>query len=176
MTLWTRAVELDSRNDVALYNLGAALAEAGQRDEAMQRYQQVLAIVPNNEAARRNRPSPPGGAVEEEGNRRRRGATWQPQIARYDAAVKLDPKRTHSQAALGMALVELGRPQQARPYLQAALDQGVNDPAVPNALAYALAQAGEDDAAIAILRAARQRFPDDPNIARNLTALQQQRR
>jgi Flp pilus assembly protein TadD len=89
--------------------------------------------------------------------------------------VRLDPKRTHSQAALGMALVELGRPQQARPYLQAAIDQGVNDPAVPNALAYVLAQAGEDDAAIAILRAARQRFPDDPNIARNLAALEQRR-
>ena len=45
-TLWTRAVELDSRNDVALYNLGAALAEVGQRDEAIARYDQVLAIVP----------------------------------------------------------------------------------------------------------------------------------
>jgi len=45
-----------------------------------------------------------------------------------------------------------------------------------NALAFALAQAGEDDAAIAILRAARQRFPDDPNIAGNLAALEQQRR
>jgi len=64
----------------------------------------------------------------------------------------------------------------ARPHLQAALDQGVNEPAVPNALAFALAQAGEDDAAIAILRAARQRFPDDPNIAGNLAALEQQRR
>ena len=97
-------------------------------------------------------------------------------IARYTEAVRLDPKRTHSQAALGMALLESGRVAAARPHLQAALDQGVNDPAVPNALAYALAQAGEDDAAIAILRAARQRFPDDPNIARNLGALEQQRR
>jgi predicted Zn-dependent protease len=67
-----------------------------------------------------------------------------------------------------MALVELGRPQQARAHLQAALDQGVADPAVPNALAFALAQAGEEERAIAILRAARQRYPDDPDIARNL--------
>ncbi len=176
MTLWTRAVELDSRNDVALYNLGAALAEAGQRDEAMKRYQQLLTIVPSNEAARRNLRLLQAAQFEEEGNSSASRRDLAAAVSSYDAAVKLDPKRTHSQAALGMALVELGRPQQARPYLQAAIDQGVNDPAVPNALAYALAQAGEDDAAIAILRAARQRFPDDPNIARNLAALEQQRR
>ena len=54
----------------------------------------------------------------------------------------------------------------ARPHLQAAIDQGVNDPAVPNALAYVLAQAGEDAAAIAILRAARQHFPRRCRISR----------
>ena len=62
-TLWTRAVEVDSRNDVALYNLGAALSEAGRRDEAIARYEQVLAIVP---ATRRGAPQPrppPGGAA-----------------------------------------------------------------------------------------------------------------
>ena len=175
VTLWTRAVELDSRNDVALYNLGAALAEAGQRDEAIKRYQQVLAIAPNNEAARRNLRLLQAAQFEEQGNASASRRDLAAAVRSYDVAVRLDPKRTHSQAALGMALVELGRPQQARPYLQAAIDQGVNDPAVPNALAYVLAQAGEDDAAIAILRGARQRFPDDPNIARNLAALEQRR-
>ena len=47
VTLWTHAVEVDSRNDVALYNLGAALSDAGRRDQAIARYEQVLAIVPN---------------------------------------------------------------------------------------------------------------------------------
>jgi hypothetical protein len=39
-----------------------------------------------------------------------------------------------------------------------------------------LSQAGDDHGAIAILRSARQRFPGDPNIARNLAALEQQQR
>jgi len=176
VTLWTRAVELDSRNDVALYNLGAALAEAGERDQAIARYDQVLAIVPAHEAARRNRDLLEAARLEEEGNRLAASRDLTNAIARYADAVRIDPRRTHSQAALGMALVESGRTADARPHLQAALDQGVDDAAVANALAYTLAQAGDANAAIAILRAARQRFPDDPNIARNLAAMEQQRR
>ena len=176
LTLWTRAVEIDARNDVALYNLGSALAEAGRRDEAIARYDQVLAIVPRHESARRNRDLLEAARLEEEGNRLASNRDLAGAIARYGEAVKLDPRRTHSQAALGMALLESGRPAAARPHLQAALNQNVNDPAVPNALAYALSQAGDDDGAIAILRAARQRFPDDPNIARNLAALERRAR
>jgi Flp pilus assembly protein TadD len=175
-TLWTRAIEVDPHNDVALYNLGSALAEAGQRDAAIARYDQALAIVPRNESARRNRDLLEAARLEEEGNRLASNRDLAGAIARYGEAVRLDPQRTHSQAALGMALLESGRAGEARPHLQAALDQGVNDPAVPNALAYALVQSGDEDAAIAILYAARQRFPDDPNIARNLASLEQPRR
>ena len=71
-----------------------------------------------------------------------------------------------------MALTELGRHEQARPHLQAALDQGADDPALSNALAYALVQAGDEPAAIAVLRAARQRHPGDANVARNLAMLE----
>src|SRR6185436_9594892 len=134
-------------------NLGSALAEAGRRDDAIARYEQALAIVPGNHAARRNRDLLVAARLEDEGNRLASKRDLAAAVSRYDAAVKLDPKRTHAQAALGMALVEIGRPQQARPYLQAAIDQGVADPAIPNALALALAQAGDTDAAIAVLRA-----------------------
>ena len=175
VSLWTRAVEIDARDDVALYNLGEALAEAGRRDDAIARYEQALAIVPGNQAARTNRNLLMAVRFEEEGNRLAANRDLAAAAARYGAAVRLDPRRTHSQAALGMALVELGRPGEARAHLQAAIDQGVSDPAIPNALAYVLSQAGDNDRAIAILRAARQRFPDDPNIARNLTALEQRR-
>jgi tetratricopeptide (TPR) repeat protein len=175
VTLWTRAVEVDARNDVALYNLGSALAEAGQRDEAIARYDQALAIVPRNESARRNRDLLEAARLEEEANRLAANRDLPAAIARYAESVKLDPRRTHSQAALGMALIELGRVGEARPHLQAALDQGVSDPAIPNALAFAVAQSGDENGAIAILRTARQRFPDDPNIARNLASLEERR-
>ena len=176
VTLWTRAVDIDSRNDVALYNLGSALAEAGKRDEAIARYEQALAIVPANAAARRNRDLLVAARLEEDGNRLASSRDLAGAAARYGEAVRLDPQRTHSRAALGMALVELGRLGEAGPHLQAAFDQGVSDPAIPNALAYVLSQAGDDHGAITILRSARQRFPADPNIARNLAALEQQRR
>ena len=172
MTLWTRAVEVDSRNDVALYNLGAALSDAGRRDEAIARYEQVLAIVPGHAAARRNRDLLEAARLEDEGNGLASRRDLEAAIVRYADAVRLDPRRTHAHAALGIALTELGRLEQARPHLQAAIDQGAADPAVPNALAYALAQAGDEDAAIAVLRAAQQRYPDDANIARNLAGLE----
>ena len=171
-TLWTRAVQVDARNDVALYNLAAALSDAGRRDEAIARYDQVLAIVPGHEAARRNRDLLEAARLEEEGNRLAARRDLDTAIARYAEAVRLDPRRTHAQAALGMALTELGRHEQARPHLQAALDQGAADPALPNALAYGLAQSGDEDAAISVLRAARQRYPEDANIARNLARLE----
>ena len=174
-TLWTRAVEVDSRNDAALYNLAAALSDAGRRDEAIARYEQVLAIVPGHDAARRNRDLLEAARLEDEGNRLASRRDLDAAILRYAEAVRLDSRRTHAQAALGIALTALGRHQQARPHLQAALDQGAADPAVPNALAYALVQAGDEDAAIAVLRAAQQRYPGDANIARNLAGLEKKR-
>jgi Flp pilus assembly protein TadD len=174
-TLWTRAVDLDPRNDVALYNLGAALAEAGRRDDAIARYEQALAVVPGYDAARRNRDLLQAARLEEEANSLASRRDFGGAIARYTEAVKLDPRRTHAQAALGMALIELGRNDEARRHLQAAVDQGADEPAVSNALAYALAEAGDEAAAIAVLRAARQRFPGDVNVARNLAALEKKK-
>jgi Flp pilus assembly protein TadD len=170
-TLWTRAAAVDPQNDVALYNLGAALGDAGRRDEAIARYEQVLAIVPGHRAARVNRDLLEASRLEEEGNGLASRRDLDAAIARYVEALELDPRRTHAQAALGMALTELGRHAEALPHLRTALDQGVEDPAVPNALAYALAQSGDEAAAVTVLRAARQRYPGDADIARNLARL-----
>jgi Flp pilus assembly protein TadD len=146
---------------------------AGRRDEAIARYEQALAIVPANQAARTNRDLLAAARLEEEGNRLAANGDLAAAATRYREAVTLDPRRAHSQAALGMALVELGRAGEARAHLQAAIDQGSDDPAVANALAYVIVQAGDEKRALAILRAARQRFPGDPNIARNLASLEQ---
>src|SRR5207249_3704300 len=68
VALWTRAVEVDARNDVALYNLAAGLADAGRRNEALERYEDVLRIVPDQMAAKRNRDLLRAAGLEEEGN------------------------------------------------------------------------------------------------------------
>jgi tetratricopeptide (TPR) repeat protein len=175
-TLWTRAVEIDSRNDVALYNLGAALTDAGRRDEAIARYEEVLAIAPLHQAARRNRDLLKAARLEDEGNSLAARRDLAGAIERYREALKLDSRRTHAHGALGIALTELGRHQQARPHLQAALDQGAADPAIANALAYALVQSGEQQAAIAVLRKARERHPEDRDIVRNLEMLEKKER
>ena len=54
ITLWTRAADLDPRNDVATYNLAIALAEAGREEEAMSRYDETLRLVPDHALARQN--------------------------------------------------------------------------------------------------------------------------
>lgn len=54
VTLWSRAAELDERNDIATYNLAIALARAGREDEAIARYEQTLALVPDHDLAKAN--------------------------------------------------------------------------------------------------------------------------
>jgi Flp pilus assembly protein TadD len=54
VTLWSRAAELDTQNDIATYNLAIALAAAGRDQEAMTRYEQTLALVPDHDLARAN--------------------------------------------------------------------------------------------------------------------------
>ena len=175
IALWTRAVTIDPRNDVALYNLGAALSEAGRRPEALARYEQVLAIVPGHEAARRNRDLLEAERLEGEANALAGRRDLDGAIARYTEALRLDPRRTHSRTALGVALMERGRYADARQHLQAAIEHGAADPAAPNALAYVLVRMGEADAAVRVLREAQQRFPRDANIARNLSMLEGRR-
>jgi Flp pilus assembly protein TadD len=172
VTLWTRAVALDARNDAALYNLGTALDASGRRDEALARYEQVLALVPGHVHAARNRDVLRARGLEEEGNGLADTGNFAEAIRRYSDAVRLDPRRTHSHASLGMALVQTGRLAEARQPLATAIQQGVNNPAVPNALAYALVRTGDREGALAVLRAAQRRFPGDPNVNRNLALLE----
>ena len=54
IVLWTRAAELDPRNDIATYNLAIALNQAGREEEAIARYEQTLRLVPDHDLARRN--------------------------------------------------------------------------------------------------------------------------
>jgi tetratricopeptide (TPR) repeat protein len=172
VALWTRALELDPSSDVALYNLASALAEAGRRDEASARYDEVLRLVPDHAGARRNRDLLRAAAAEDEANRLAQAGGLDAAIERYRRAVALDPARTHSQAALGMALVQTGRASDAVPYLREAIRLGAPEPAVPNALAFALVNAGRDREACDVLEAARERFPGDANVARNLAQME----
>jgi Flp pilus assembly protein TadD len=70
-----------------------------------------------------------------------------------------------------MALVALGDADAAVPSLQEAVRQGVDDPAVPNALALVLDRRGDARQARDVLVAGLARHPDSMELAHNLARL-----
>lgn len=136
IALWTRVVDLDPHNDVATYNLGSALAQAGRDDEAMRRYEETLALVPDQALARKN----------------------------------LDLLRTR-RASRGMLLMRSGRFREAEAALRAAMDGGVRNTELPNALAFVLLQEGDAAGAAEVLSRAMADFPDDVNLKHNLARI-----
>ena len=60
---------------------------------------------------------------------------------------------------------------EAVPHLREAIRLASLEPAVPNALAFALLKEGRTREACDVLEAARARFPDDGDVARNLAQL-----
>jgi len=171
VALWTRAVAIDPTSDIGLYNLASALADEGRREEALARYDEVLRIVPDHGDALRNRDVLLAATAEDDANRLAASGNLEAAIDAYRRAIALDPARTHAQASLGMALVEIGRTADAVPPLREAIRRGAPESAVPNALAFALVKAGRIREACDVLEAARARFPGDANVARNLTRL-----
>ena len=172
VTLWTRAVEREPRNDVALYNLAHALEERGDEAEAVRRYEQTLRLLPDHAPARRNLQRLEARRLEREGNDLAASGRLPEAIAAYSRALERDPERLHARRSRGMALAQLGRGREAVPDLRAALEQGPSEPAVVNALAYALVESGEPAEATRVLRDGRRRHPEDDGIARNLARLQ----
>jgi tetratricopeptide (TPR) repeat protein len=185
VSLWTRAAELDPRNDIALYNLAIALAAAGREDEAIGRYEQTLQLVPDHEFAQRNLNLIRSAQAEREGDRLAQAGNLDAAIDWYARALAVDPARLHVRAARGVALVQRGRFGEAVADLRAAFDaaerltpdlanadnRAKEDRAVASALAFALAQIGNYSEAAAVLTRALRRHGDDHELAHNLARL-----
>src|SRR4051812_5908354 len=171
ISLWSRVVALDPRHDVGLYNLGAALSEAGRDEEASARYREVLALQPDHADARANLNRLDAVRLEREGNESAAKGDLVAASERYRQAVALDPRRAHSQAGLGMALATLGRVAEALPSLREAVRLGTDDAAVPNALGVLLLQSGHTREARTVFETAMATHPDDVGLAHNLARL-----
>jgi len=133
ITLWTRALEFDSKNDIATFNLAVAYQNANRRAEAIERYEQTLALIPDHEPARR-------------------------------ALVDLRANR-------GLSYVKDRRFAAAAADLRFALDARPDDLALASALAFSLAQINQGPDAVAVLKQALARHPDNDELAHNLARL-----
>jgi Flp pilus assembly protein TadD len=171
ITLWTRAADLDPRNDVATYNLAIALAAAGREAEAMTRYEQTLRLVPDHTLARRALTGMQAAQAEREGGRLADAGRLDAANAQYTRALELDSTRLHARAARGMVLLQLGRTADAAAELRTAHDAGVDDAAVLNGLAFVLMETGRPAEAVTVLKQGVARHPDDVNLAHNLARL-----
>ena len=170
-TLWTRAVELDPRNDVASYNLAIALADAGRDDEAIGWYERTLALVPDHDLARRNLAILHAADAERNADRLAAAGHASEASDEYARALALDPKRSHARAARGMLMLKRGQFREAAAELGSAIDGGVKDVEVPNALAFALVQIGDASQAADVLTRGVAEHPDEVNLKHNLARL-----
>jgi Flp pilus assembly protein TadD len=176
VSLWTRVIELDSKNDIATYNLAIALAERGREDEAVGWYERSLALVPDHDVARRNLELLQAARAERDGNRLAQAGRLDEASDQYARALALDGRRLHSRAARGVVLMRLERFREAATELRLAIAAGSKDAEVANALAFSLVQTGDEAGAAAVLRTALADHPDDVNLQRNLAGLEAGRR
>jgi tetratricopeptide (TPR) repeat protein len=167
VTLWGRAVELDSANDLALYFHASALAKAGRFDEAARRYQELLEILPDHGPARKDL-----ARIEaRQADALAASGDLSEAIDLYGKALERDPDLTIARERRGMALFQLGRFQEALPELSTAFQAGLSEPDAANAHALLLSEAGRDREALAALETAVSRFPDNVGVLHNLARL-----
>lgn len=171
IALWSHAVQVDGRNHVARYNLGAALAAAGRADEAAAHYREVLSQQPGHAQARANLDRLDAARLEEEGNAAAAAGDLRTAAERYRHAVLLDPLRIHAQAGLGMALAAQGHSGAAIGPLRAAIQQGNRDVDVANTLALLLLERGDLGAARQVLQQALAANAADVGLTHNLARL-----
>jgi protein O-mannosyl-transferase len=171
MTLWTRTAELDPRNDIATYNLAIAFADAGREDEAIHWYERTLVLVPDHDLARRNLALLHAAGTERNADRLAAAGDASAAINEYARVLALDANRAHAHAARGMLMMKQGQVGEAAVELRLAIDGGVKEAEVANALAFALTQTGAAAQAVSVLARAVTDHPDNVNVKHNLARL-----
>lgn len=171
VALWTRATDVDRENDVATFNLAVAYGETGRDREAMQWYERTLALVPDHDLARRNLETLQAGVAERDADELAAAGRVAEASDNYRRVLALDPRRAHARAALGMILAQRGQLDAASLELRRALDDGVKDVEVPNVLAFALLQRGEEKQAADVFARGMAEHSDNLNLKHNLARL-----
>ncbi len=156
-TLWTRTLARTSRNWLAHYNLGVALAGRGQVDEAIAHYRKALEIEPNSAATHSNLGMALAG----------RGQVDEA-ITHYRKALEIQPNRAEAHHNLGTILAGRGQVDEAIAHYRKALEIEPNSAATHNNLGMALDGEGKIAEAVVQWREAVRLQPKQIAFVNNL--------
>jgi tetratricopeptide (TPR) repeat protein len=160
-SLWTHTLACTSDNAMAHNNLGNALLQNGNVDEAITQFQRALQINPDNAKARYNL----GLALFQKGK-------VDEAIVHYQQALQIKPDYAEARNNLGNALLQKGNADEAIVQFQKALQIKPDYAEARNNLGNALLQKGSVDEAITQFQKALQINPGDADAHNNLgTAL-----
>ena len=148
-TLFRHAVAVTENNYVAHYNLGVALDDQGQSDEAIRQYREVLRLKPDYARAYVNL----GLAL---GNQ---GQTSEA-VSSYQEAIRLEPNNALAHNNLGIALFNQGQTDAAISQYQEVLRLSPANAGAHNNLGAALYRQGRPSAALDQFREALRWQPD----------------
>jgi tetratricopeptide (TPR) repeat protein len=156
-SLWTHTLACTSDNADAHLNLGNALLQKGNVDEAIAHFQKALQINPRYADAHNNF----GNALSQKGN-------MDEAIAHYQQALQIDPNDADAYNNLGNALFRKGNADEAIKYYQSALQINPGLALAHLNLGNALFQKGNIDEAITHFQTALQIDPDNADACYNL--------
>jgi Flp pilus assembly protein TadD len=156
-TLFRHALDVTQNNHIAHNNLGDALLEKGQADDAIRQFQEVIRLKPNDADAYNNL----GNALGEQGR-------IDEAISDYHEALRLKPDNASAHYSLGAALEAKGQTDGAISQYQEALRLNPDDVAAHNNLGNAYLNKAQTDEAISQYQEAIRLKPDYANARNNL--------
>jgi protein O-mannosyl-transferase len=109
-TLWNHALDCNSRNDLAHFNVDEALRNRGEIDKAIEHFQAALDIQPHSALFHNNF----GIALADRGRP-------EDAMKHFQAALDIDPDYVEAHCNLGAAQAKLGRDKEAIEHFQDAL-------------------------------------------------------
>jgi len=137
VTLFSHAVEVTKDNAIARVNLGVALEQEGQRQEALAQYQAAAGIDPNLAQAQNNL-----AALLDSLGRPTEA------LEHYQAALRLKPNAPLAQDNFGTLLVKLGKFDEGMSHYAKAAELDASDPRPHYLMAKALWRQGRSRAAL----------------------------
>ena len=148
-TLWTDTVASNPNCWLGHRNLGVALFQKGQVDDAVAQYEKALEIYPNYAVAHYSL----GNALLQKGQ-------LDEALTQYQKAVEIDPNDEEAHVNFGNALFQKGQLDEAVAQFQKAVAINPNDAEAHYNLGNALSRRGQLDGAVAQFQKALEIAPD----------------